>query len=127
MKYVTFLLILALMVGCKTAPTPEETTTVPQERMFGFTKTSDAHLVILVATALENDCAIRISIDEKPAADFFGAEVAHFGLTFGSHTLLARTSEGCSRQWTQAIRVSVKAGDALIMCIDKASLIRTEL
>jgi len=127
MRYVTFFLTLALIAGCKTAPVPEEITTVPQERLFGFTKTSDTYLVILAATSLGNDCAIRISIDEKPAADFFGAEVAHFGLTFGSHTLLARTSEGCSRQWTQEIRVSVKAGDALIMRIDKAGLIRTEL
>lgn len=127
MRYVTFLLTLALMAGCKTASVAEETTNVPQERLFGFTKSADAHLVILAASSLGNNCAVRISIDEKPAADYFGAEVANFGLTFGSHTLSARTSQGCSRQWTQEIRVSVKAGDALIIRIDKAGLIRTEL
>lgn len=127
MKYVTVLLTLALMAGCKMAPPPEQVTTVPLDRLFGFTKRSDVHLVILTETSLESDCAIRISIDQKPTADFFGAEIAHFGLTFGSHTLSARTKEGCSKQWTQEIRVSVKAGDVLIMRIDKASLIRTKL
>lgn len=106
MKYVIFLLTVALMTSCRTAPVPEENTTVPPEWLLGFTKASDAHLIILATTSLGNDCAIRISIDEKPAADFFRAEVAHFGLTFGSHTLSARTSEGCFREWTQEIRVS---------------------
>lgn len=127
MKCVTFLLILALTASCTTTPAPEDITNVPQERLFGFTKTSDGHLVILAGASLGSDCTVRVSIDEKPAARFFGAEVAHFGLTFGSHTLSARTSDQCFVQWAQEISISVKAGDALIIRIDKAGLVRTEL
>lgn len=126
MKCVIFLLTLTLMAGCQTPSDPEETTTVPQARLFGFTETADAHLVVLAETPFGRDCGIHISIDKKPAADFYGAEVAHFGLTFGLHTLLARTSQGCSKQWTYKVGLSVKSGDALIMRIDKAGVIRTE-
>jgi hypothetical protein len=127
MKYVTFLLTLSLIAGCKAPAVPDETTTVPPARLWGFTKKSDANLVVLGASSLRNGCTIHISIDEKPAAIFFAAEVAHFGLTIGSHTLTARTSEGCFKQWTQEVRVKVKSGDALIVRIDKAGLLRVAL
>lgn len=127
MKYVTFFLTLILLAGCKSVPAPEETTTVPQMRLWSATKRSDAHLVVIGEASLGGDCTIRISIDGKPAADFVGAEVAHFGLTIGSHSLLLRASAGCSKIRTQEAKISVKAGDALIMRIDKAGRIRTEL
>ena len=115
------------VTSCKSAATPKETTTVASSRIYGFVKKSDAHLVISGAASIGSGCRICLSIDGKPAADFFPAEVAHFGLTIGSHSPTARTSEGCSKQWTQQVRVSVKAGDALIMRIDNAGLIRVEL
>ncbi|WP_443699440.1 hypothetical protein [Pseudomonas sp.] len=126
MKYVTFLVTLALMAGCKGSAVPDESTPVPPARLFGYTERSDA-LLVVGATSLGNDCTIRLSIDGKPAADFFATEMAHFGLTIGSHSLSAHTSAGCSKQWIQEVSVSVKAGDALIMYIDNAGLTPVEL
>lgn len=127
MKYVIFLLAFAFIAGCKSAPVPEGATTVPQHRLWGFTKKSDAHLVVLGTNSLGSDCNIRISIDKKPAADVLAAEVAHFGLTIGSHTLSASTSGRCSRRWMHKISVSVKSGDALIIRIEKAGITQAEL
>lgn len=126
MRYVTFLLALALVASCKSAAIPEETTTVAPTRIYGFAKKSDAHLVIL-GTGLKNDCTIRLSIDGKPAADFLSAEVAHFGLTIGAHSISARLIEGCVRSCMREARISVKAGDALIMRIDNAGLTPVKL
>ncbi|MBX7274962.1 hypothetical protein K2E96_29865 [Pseudomonas sp. ERGC3:05] len=121
MKYVAFLLTLALMVGCKMPPAPGDTTSVPLVRIYGFSKKSDAQLVIVSNPALGNSCAIRISIDGKPAADFFPAELAHFGVTIGAHRLSARSSAGCEH-WEQEIKIKAKAGDAVIVRIDETGL-----
>ena len=127
MRYVTFLLALALVASCKSAAIPEETTTVAPTRIYGFAKKSDAHLVILGAASLKKGCMIRLSIDGKPAGDIFPAEVAHFGLTIGAHSISARPIDGCVRNCMREARISVKAGDALIMRIDNAGLTPVKL
>ncbi|MDR0191939.1 hypothetical protein RCO22_23620 [Pseudomonas yamanorum] len=119
MRYVIFLAALTLMAGCKTPPNPGDITNAPPERVYGFTRKSDAQLVVL-RTSLDNGCAIRLSIDGTPAADIIAGEIAHFGVTIGAHSLSARSTEGCANHWTRKVRVGVKAGDALIIYIDKA-------
>lgn len=127
MRFVTFLLVLALVASCKSAATPEETTTVEPSRLYRFTEKSDAHLVILATPSLGNGCAIRLSIDGKPAAEFLSAEVAHFGLTIGAHRLSAQSAGTCGRHRIREARVSVKAGDALIMRVGNTGLIPVKL
>ncbi|MDR0189472.1 hypothetical protein RCO22_11035 [Pseudomonas yamanorum] len=119
MRYIILLAVLTLMVGCKTPPDPGDTTNVPPERVYGFTRKSDAHLVVL-RTSSENGCTVRLSIDETPAADIFAGEIVHFGVTIGAHTLSAQSAKGCANYWTRKVRLGVKAGDALIIYIDKA-------
>jgi hypothetical protein len=126
MKYIILLAVLTLMAGCKTPPDPGDTTNVPPERVYGFTRKSDAHLVVL-RTSLENRCTVRLSIDETPAADIFAGEIAHFGVTIGAHSLSARSTEGCAEHWARSIKIGVKAGDALIISIDKADLDQVSL
>lgn len=106
------------MTGCTTLPNPGNAAYAPTERTYGFTRKSDAHLVVL-RTSLDNACAVRFSIDGTPAADLFAGEIAHFGVTIGVHSLSARPAEGCANHWTRTVKIAVKAGDALIIYVDR--------
>lgn len=118
MKRVTFLFVLALVAGCKSSPDLTGDTTVPDDRLYGLTEKSDAQLVVAVESVSEQGCAIHLLVDGKPTADVFPAELAHFGLTRGAHTLSASSFGGCSEQWEHETKISVKGGDALIMRIN---------
>jgi hypothetical protein len=121
MKHFIFLVAFALLAGCTTSAlhSPEEADTVPTSRLYGFTKKSDAHLVVVRDSSLSDEsCTIRLLIDGESAADLNRGEVAHFGVTIGTHRLLTLPLEGCPSTQMQEVKITVKAGDTLIKRID---------
>ncbi|XVJ50110.1 hypothetical protein ACDZ94_26880 (plasmid) [Pseudomonas sp. UBT] len=130
MKLFIFLVAFVMLVGCASSPIDriEAADTVPSARLYGFAKKSDAHLIILHDSSIAGvSCPIRVLIDGKPAADINVGEVAHFGITIGSHSLTALPLEGCPKFPMQKINIAVKAGDALIKRIDTAGINSFEL
>lgn len=95
MRTIILLVVCASLMGCsQAAKIPEEFDSVPPSRLYGFTKKSDAQLVVLHDSTGVN-CTIRFFIDGKHAADFESGEKAHFGMTIGTHRIAALTLDGC--------------------------------
>jgi hypothetical protein len=124
MRYFIFLVAVAAMAGCVESSkySPNQAVLVPSSRLYGFTKKSDVHLVVVRDQSDNGRCTIRFSIDGKPAADFEAREVANFGLTMGVHWLSALPARDCSDLSIKNVRIAVKTGDGLIMRIDQAGL-----
>lgn len=124
MRFFIFLAAVAVTVGCVQVRqhSPEQAELVPTSRLYGFTKRSDAHLVVMLAESDDGRCTIRFSIDGSPAADFHSGEIAHFGLTMGVHRLSAFPDQGCSYLLTKNVKVAVKTGDAVILHIEKTKI-----
>ena len=124
MKSFIFLVAVAAIAGCVKLPqySPDQADLVPTPRLYGFTKRSDAHLVVVRDESDDGRCTIRLSIDGRPAADFESGEVAHFGLTMGVHWLSALPAQGCSDLLIKNVKIAVKTGDALIMRIDETGM-----
>ncbi|SDO15160.1 hypothetical protein SAMN04489798_2168 [Pseudomonas arsenicoxydans] len=57
---------------------------------------------------------MRLSIDGKLAADFFNGEIAYFGLTMGTHKIVAQPLKKCAKSERSEEAINVKAGDALL-------------
>uniref|UniRef100_UPI003CE719B7 hypothetical protein n=1 Tax=Pseudomonas sp. TWR3-1-1 TaxID=2804633 RepID=UPI003CE719B7 len=89
MKYITSLVLLMLMIGCKAQSDVYETVNVPPERLYAFNQKSDALIVVMHST-FEDGCAIILSIDGVPAAHIISGEKANLGVAIGSHKLSAR-------------------------------------
>jgi outer membrane biogenesis lipoprotein LolB len=124
MKYFIFLVAFALIAACSVSSksSPDTLNRVPRERLYAFTKKSDAHLVVINNFQPLEKCTIRLWIDGRPAADFAQKEAADFGLTFGAHKILTLPLEGCIGGRMHETKINVKAGDALIQRIDEMSI-----
>jgi hypothetical protein len=115
MKKFIFLMVIASLSACTSTPKlTENGDPVPPSRLYGYSKKSDAQLVVIHDSVLEGGCMIRLSIDGKPAADFFNGEIAYFGLTMGTHKLVARPLTKCKKSELSEEAINVKAGDALL-------------
>lgn len=114
MRGIILLTSMMLVAGCKAQPDLSDKTTVPPERFYGFNQKSDAQIFVLHST-LADGCTIHLSIDGKPGAEIISGEKANFGVTIGSHDLLADYAEGCSSHGWRKVKLGVKAGDALII------------
>lgn len=125
MKSFIFLAAVAAISGCVQLPhfSPNQADLVPASRLYGFTKRSDAHVVVVRDESDDGRCTVHFSIDGRPAADFEAGEVADFGLTMGVHRLSALPAQGCSDLLIKNIKIAVKIGDALIMHINGLDLV----
>ena len=122
MKSIIFLAVCASLMGCsQAAKTPEEFDSAPPSRVYGFTKKSDAQLIV-IHNSTEVNCAIRLSIDGKHAADLEAGEKAHFGVTIGTHKIAALPLNGCVNPRTQQEKIYVNAGDALLRRIGDSNI-----
>lgn len=115
MKKIIFLMVLSSFTACTLVPkSAEDADLVPASRMYGYSKKSDAQLVVMLDYARDGGCIIRLSIDGKPAADFSNGEIAYFGVTIGTHKLVAQPLAKCSKSQVTDETINVKAGDALL-------------
>jgi hypothetical protein len=123
-RFFIFLAAVVAMAGCVQVRqySPDQAGLVPTLRLYGFTKRSDAHLVVVRDESADGRCTIRFSIDGRAAADFQSGELAHFGLTMGVHWLSALPDQGCSDLLIKNVKIAVKTGDAVIMRIDGTGL-----
>ncbi|WP_431034806.1 hypothetical protein [Pseudomonas yamanorum] len=126
MRYLIFLLVVALIGGCFSSPRyiSDHADWVPHQGFFGFTKRSDAQLIVVRDDASEGRCPIKIAIDDTPAAEMEPGKAVRFGLTMGIHWLSAQPIGGCGAKWIRTTELAVKHGDALIVKIDRRSINR---
>lgn len=119
MKTFVLLMILIELLGCaRVQQFPTDSGNVASaSRMYGFTKRSDAQLVVMYES-IDVACMLRISIDGKPAADMEVGESAQFGMTIGAHRLVALPLDGCANRQIQEAKINVKAGDAILRRVD---------
>jgi hypothetical protein len=123
-RFFIFLAAVAATPGCVQVGqySPEQAELVPTSRLYGFTKRSDAHRVVVRDESNASRCTIRFSIDGSPSADFHSGESAHFGVTMGEHRISALPDQGCSDLLTRNLKVAVKNGDTVILCIEKTRI-----
>lgn len=118
MKKFIFLLLLASLSGCASMQrSSEDADPVPASRLYGYSKKSDAQLFVILDSEFKRGCMIRLFIDGKPAADFSRGEMTYFGITIGTHKLLALPLAECANSALNEVEIHVKAGDALVRCI----------
>lgn len=123
MKKLISLVVLALLTGCTSRlGAPEDINRVPESRLYDYSKRSDALLVVMLESRLETGCRIRLIIDGKPAADFFGGEIAYFGVTIGAHVLETQPNAKCTKFEASQSKVNMKAGDALLEVITASAI-----
>ncbi|WP_148050993.1 hypothetical protein [Pseudomonas fluorescens] len=119
MKPFICLIFAVSFAGCTSSETThiEQSDRIPISRLYSYDKPSDAHLVVAVDESYGYRCKVAFLIDGKPAADIRPGERAHFGLTFGTHTLSTRPSEECGGRGAQSVKINLKTGDVLIQLV----------
>lgn len=123
MKKLIFLVLPAVLTGCTSMlSAPEDANRVPASRLYDYSKKSDALLVVMLESKFETGCRIRLVIDGKPAADFFGGEIAYFGVTIGAHVLEAQPNAKCTKFEASQTKVNMKAGDVLLKAITASAI-----
>ncbi|MGU3345821.1 hypothetical protein [Pseudomonas monsensis] len=119
MKHLICLIFAVMFAGCAVSEKTriEQSNRIPLSGLYAYGKPSDAHLVVAVDGSYGYRCKVRVLIDGKPAADIRPGESAHFGLTFGTHTLSTRPSEECYGRGAQDVKINLKTGDALMQFV----------
>lgn len=84
MKISVYLVFCFFLVGCSPAKIfPSGNDQAHPSRVYGFTKRSDAQLVVMNG-AKEQSCTLKLFIDGQPAAELKPREHAIFWLTLGT-------------------------------------------
>lgn len=117
MKHVLIAAAIGLVLGCSTRP--DFVTGFDQARpshLYGFVRHADATVVVSnIMPSAEPGCMARLSIDKRIAADLAPGETAYLHVTFGAHRLEVMPSVECLGVQSDAIRLDLKAGDALVV------------
>ncbi|WP_339496213.1 hypothetical protein [Pseudomonas sp. RA_105y_Pfl2_P56] len=123
MKKIILLMVLTSLTTCTSMPkSARDADPIQASRMYGYSNKSDAQLVVMLDSALDGGCMIRLSIDGEPAADFSNGEIAYFGITFGTHKVLAQPLAGCANSEPHLGEINVKSGDALLRRLTGTSI-----